>query len=65
MHFWDEARFVGRAWSAHFVTLHIEELREAVQDDPYLAERVASWSSVPALAPPAWDCAFFYRAGRK
>jgi hypothetical protein len=62
-HFWDETRLIGRTWSAHFLPRHMEDLRRAVSDIPELAERIAAWSPDPELAPPAWDCAFFYGPG--
>ena len=58
--FWDGSRLIGRTWSANFVVRHMEELRQAVSRIPDLAQCVDAWSSAP---PPAWDCAFFYRAG--
>lgn len=42
---------------------HLDDLREAVRDIPELAERVEAWSPDPELAPPAWDCSFFYGPG--
>jgi hypothetical protein len=62
-HFWDATRLIGRAWSAHFLPRHMEDLRQAVSGIPELAESVAAWSPDPEQAPPAWDCAFFYGPG--